>query len=327
VAVGLVRSYPCGIGRARPERLRRRGCVLRPVRVPHHRICCSASSHAPRTISLSTFYARRDTTLLPGLGHSCCSTSSVVSTAFSCRRSLRDLTADAVAAALYVVNIRFARPRTPITARRDVEHRRPLLHYWSLAVEGAVLLRVAALVLGVARSVRAVRAGSLMGSVGGRVGIAVGVVAVASFVTSLVLTRVAVAGGRSSACRHARGSWGSVGGTAVSRRAWRSPPTRGGRGAPSSPACALIVIAGVALRRHDGVPGRGSPCCRRPGCRARDRRWHRAVSRRSHRGCWRSGRCASSGASRTRCTCGTGASSCLRRRSPGRHSSCGIASR
>ena len=82
-------------------------------------------------ISLTTFYARRMRRLLPAaltvilvtLGLSALTLSVI---------QLRNVAADAAAAALYVSNYRFALSATDYLAAQDPS---PLLHYWSLGVE------------------------------------------------------------------------------------------------------------------------------------------------------------------------------------------------
>lgn len=82
-------------------------------------------------ISLVTFYSRRARRLLPAALVVILATVALSALKLSVLE-LRNVTADAAAAALYVSNYRFALAATDYLAAQDPS---PLLHYWSLGVE------------------------------------------------------------------------------------------------------------------------------------------------------------------------------------------------
>ncbi len=128
------------------------------------------------TVSLAGFYARRARRLLPAAAL-CLIVTVAVSALVLPPLRVPDVSADGVAAALYVSNLRFAFEATDYL-RAEVAPS-PLLHYWSLGVEEQFYLVWPALLLLVARG---------GGAVARRVGIAAAVVGVISLVLSLWLT-------------------------------------------------------------------------------------------------------------------------------------------
>ena len=128
------------------------------------------------TVSLTGFYARRARRLLPAAAL-CLFVTVAVSAVVLPPLRVPDVSADGVAAALYVSNLRFAFEATDYL-RAEVAPS-PLLHYWSLGVEEQFYLIWPALLLLVARG---------GGAVARRVGIAAVVVGAMSLVLSLWLT-------------------------------------------------------------------------------------------------------------------------------------------
>jgi peptidoglycan/LPS O-acetylase OafA/YrhL len=128
------------------------------------------------TVSLTGFYARRARRLLPAAAL-CLFVTVAVSAVVLPPLRVPDVSADGVAAALYVSNLRFAFEATDYL-RAEVAPS-PLLHYWSLGVEEQFYLVWPALLLLVTRG---------GGAVARRVGIAAAVVGAISLVLSLWLT-------------------------------------------------------------------------------------------------------------------------------------------
>ncbi len=128
------------------------------------------------TIRLATFYARRLRRLLPAALIVILATLALSTLALSTIK-FQHVAGDAVAAALYVANYRFALDSIDYLADTVAS---PLLHYWSLAVEEQFYLFWPFLVL---LTVRLLSRRWL--------GLVVGLVAVASFGIALVLTDIA----------------------------------------------------------------------------------------------------------------------------------------
>jgi len=128
------------------------------------------------TVSLVSFYARRARRLLPAAAV-CLFVTVAISALVLPPLRVPDVSADGVAAALYVSNLRFAFEATDYLASEAAPS--PLLHYWSLGVEEQFYLVWPALLLLVARG---------GGAVVRRVAIAAVVVGGASLVLSLWLT-------------------------------------------------------------------------------------------------------------------------------------------
>jgi peptidoglycan/LPS O-acetylase OafA/YrhL len=128
------------------------------------------------TVSLVSFYARRARRLLPAAALCLLVTVAVAALVLPPLR-VPDVSADGIAAALYVSNLRFAFEATDYLASEAAPS--PLLHYWSLGVEEQFYLVWPALLLLVARG---------GGRVVRRVAIAAVVVGVASLGLSLWLT-------------------------------------------------------------------------------------------------------------------------------------------
>ena len=134
------------------------------------------SSSEPAPFRSTGFYARRARRLLPAAAL-CLFVTVAVSALVLPPLRVPDVSADGVAAALYVSNLRFAFEATDYL-RAEVAPS-PLLHYWSLGVEEQFYLLWPALLLLVTRG---------GGAVVRRVGIAAAVVGVVSLVLSLWLT-------------------------------------------------------------------------------------------------------------------------------------------
>jgi peptidoglycan/LPS O-acetylase OafA/YrhL len=128
-------------------------------------------------ISLRAFYARRMRRLLPA-SVLVLVASVVLMQVIAPPLALLELRTDAVSAALYASNLRFAHQSVRYLVDRSPS---PLLHYWSLAVEEQFYLGWPLFVLLVAK----VRRGSLAR----RLGVGVGLLGASSLVASLVLTR------------------------------------------------------------------------------------------------------------------------------------------
>jgi peptidoglycan/LPS O-acetylase OafA/YrhL len=128
------------------------------------------------TVSLGAFYARRARRLLPAAAV-CLFVTVAVSALVLPPLRVPDVSADGIAAALYVSNLHFAFQATDYLASEGPPS--PLLHYWSLGVEEQFYLVWPALLLLVARG---------GGAVIRRVAIAATVVGGASLLLSLWLT-------------------------------------------------------------------------------------------------------------------------------------------
>jgi peptidoglycan/LPS O-acetylase OafA/YrhL len=128
------------------------------------------------TVSLVSFYARRARRLLPAAAV-CLFVTVAVSALVLPPLTVPDVSADGIAAALYVSNLHFAFQATDYLASEGPPS--PLLHYWSLGVEEQFYLVWPALLLLVARG---------GGAVVRRVAIAAAVVGAASLLLSLWLT-------------------------------------------------------------------------------------------------------------------------------------------
>ena len=128
------------------------------------------------TVSLTGFYARRARRLLPAAAV-CLFVTVAVSAVVLPPLRVPDVSADGVAAALYVSNVRFAFEATDYL--RGELAPSPMLHYWSLGVEEQFYLVWPALLLLVTRG---------GGAVARRVGVAAAVVGAISLVLSLWLT-------------------------------------------------------------------------------------------------------------------------------------------
>ena len=120
----LLSSSTTSAPRPAAGRVRRRRRLLRHLRLPDHRAAPRARRARPGRISLAGFYARRARRILPG-GHrssrsrpSCCA-------ARCCAAAAPDeAVTDAVWAALFAANIRFAQRRHRLLRRRASRPRR-----------------------------------------------------------------------------------------------------------------------------------------------------------------------------------------------------------
>ena len=128
------------------------------------------------TVSLASFYARRARRLLPAAAV-CLFVTVAISALVLPPLRVPDVSADGVAAALYVSNLRFAFQATDYLQSEIAPS--PLLHYWSLGVEEQFYLVWPALLLLVARG---------GGAVARRVAIPAVGLGVASLLLSLWLT-------------------------------------------------------------------------------------------------------------------------------------------
>ena len=119
-------------------------------------------------LRFGAFYARRARRLLPAAALVLVMTL-VASWRWLSPLRARVVAGDALAAALYVANYRFAAQRTDYLADASPS---PLLHYWSLGVEEQFYLLWPLLLVGVFLAARAVAAGPL-GALGGRAAVLV----------------------------------------------------------------------------------------------------------------------------------------------------------